>query len=122
MLWQRPLNGPDGPWRIARVASFLLAHPRNANFLSSLSLPFVEWPLPYPPLRLLLSGAELSTFPIALVDAQTGQLMQRLNFPVGGPSAARKLPNLEHGVYVSRHALTVCVPDKACRFVARSAP
>jgi outer membrane protein assembly factor BamB len=122
MLWLLALNGPKGPWGVARVNSFLIAYPRNADFLSSLSFPLVQWSMPYLPLRLLLSGAERSTFPVALVDPQTGQLMQRLNFPLDGLCAARKLPYLEHGVCVSRHALTVCVPGKACRFAAWFAP
>jgi outer membrane protein assembly factor BamB len=122
MLWRLALKGTERPWRVARVATFVVAYPLNTDLLSSLSLPLVQWSMPYPPLRLLLSSAERSTFPVALVDPSTGQLMQRLNFPLDGLSVAQKLPNLERGVYVSRRGLTVRVPGKACRFAAWSAP
>jgi outer membrane protein assembly factor BamB len=128
LLWTLPLAGPPGRWRVAPAQGALVVTPRDvrdARFQLRLAFDSVEWTAVDLSLRFPLAGTERPTFPLVLVDLQTGQIVQRLNFPLDGPrAAARDLPILERGMRIEEHArvvhvfghgMIVAVPGKVCR-------
>src|SRR5262249_35227783 len=92
-----------------------------------LALDSVEWVAADLSLRLPNAETERLTYPIAFVDPQTGQPVQRLNFPLDSPRAvARKMPQGERGprvreqapvFHISRNGMIVAVPGRASRLV-----
>jgi outer membrane protein assembly factor BamB/tetratricopeptide (TPR) repeat protein len=90
-LWTFPLPEPQGRWRVMRAGSTLIV-----------------WPLDCP------RGEHLNSFPVFLLDAETGQVMQRVNMTLTtAKSDARTLPV----VHLSAKGLTVAAPGIACRFL-----
>jgi outer membrane protein assembly factor BamB len=118
--WTLPLSGPPSDWRIARIGEGLLAWPVAAESslrLNRGSIELMATGLSHNPQA---THARRQSLPIALIDPQTGQLMQRLNFPVSAEkTAARKVPTVDRGpdLLLSRQGLVVGVPGKTCRFV-----
>jgi outer membrane protein assembly factor BamB len=87
ILWERPTEGPDGPWRVRRVGELLLAHPaeeRGAQFQFRWPFGALQWDVSRPP------GFETGAFPVLLCDLRTGRPVQRLNC-AAAPRAVTRL-------------------------------
>jgi outer membrane protein assembly factor BamB len=91
-LWNLPLSGPQGHWRVMLAGQNLMV-----------------WPLDVPP------GDSSRLFSVILCRSETGRLVQRLNLtPITRKLPARNLPT----VHVSIRGMIVAIPGTACRFVA----
>jgi outer membrane protein assembly factor BamB len=118
-FWQHALAGPSDTWRIRRVGDVMLAWPVRIAMSIPLGDNSIESTsaalFPNPP----VAQATPPTLPLAVIDIQTGQLLQRLNFPPSfTPTTARKMPYYGSGLnfLLSDGGLIVGVPGKACRF------
>src|SRR5262249_1682239 len=131
-LWAMPLVGPSGRWRAQLAGPTLIVWPEAVHAMRAvaqvggadipvclplrqtgmsappamrLALDSVEWVAADLSLRLPNAETERLTYPIAFVDPQTGQPVQRLNFPLDSPRAvARKMPQGERGPRVREQA------------------
>src|SRR5262249_55402141 len=82
-LWDRPLaDAPARNWQTMRIGEYLLAYPiprAGVPFPVPLTFGMLECgPLP-------LEGHTGAGFPVLICDPRTGNLVQRLNFPVDVP-------------------------------------
>jgi outer membrane protein assembly factor BamB len=101
--WERPLGGPDGPWRVRRAADCVLAYPAavpGVRFTFRWLAARLQWGVSPSPREGLGPG-----LPLVCCDSSTGQVVQRLNFadpPAPRPGAeppgrAAVLPEVRWG-------------------------
>jgi outer membrane protein assembly factor BamB len=104
-LWDAPLTGGAGPWRVQATGRWLLAHPAEARteldtvhalrryqVLDGTALYPTQAALPLSGalplvLRTHWQATAPAQFPVLLCDPRDGQLVQRLNFTTRGPQA-----------------------------------
>jgi outer membrane protein assembly factor BamB/tetratricopeptide (TPR) repeat protein len=87
-LWERPLLGPPGRWQVRCVGDVLLTYPLDPpadRFQLRWLGASLEWQITRP-----FADPARRGFPVLLLEAKTGQLLQRLNFtPAGAGLTAR---------------------------------
>jgi len=77
LLWETPLTGPPGRWRVVPAGAQLLAFPsdaRTAQFRFRWLFSSVQWVITHP-----LEEQPGFGLPLVFCDPKTGQLVQRLN-------------------------------------------
>jgi hypothetical protein len=77
LLWETPLAGPAGRWRLMPAGAQLLAFPseaRTAQFRFRWLFSSVQWVITHP-----LEEQPGFGFPLVFCDPKTGQVVQRLN-------------------------------------------
>jgi hypothetical protein len=118
-LWSLPLRGPGGRWRVASAAGLLVASPASLTATLHRNDGPIEWSPVTQSLPRPVARSERPTLPLALIDPRTGQLMQRLNFPLASSAATtRKLLQPERGAdcLLSRNGVVIGLAGKASRF------
>ncbi len=78
-LWESPLPGQPGCWRIVRTANHLVLFPRATQAMQW------RWRWLFCDVQFGMTVGQDPYYPVLLYDQKTGQLVQRLNFPAAKP-------------------------------------